>query len=174
MILQFFFLRKLKSTFTALVGFQMYLFQPCVRVRSRFICKLGMKPHFHFFFHHQLVDRNFIWEKLMEFLLFNEVLKNLIFFWSPVKKVASMTLILSKFQSLNVVFPDEVLSLSLSLSLVNINFEENHSGQLIAKDLNLWSTLLFARFEKLNFFNFWGPQKSPNFGFLTFEYAFKN
>ena len=67
----------------------------------------------------------------MEFLLFNEVLKNLIFFWSPVKKVASMTLILSKFQSLNVVFPDEVLSLSLSLSLVNINFEENHSGQLI-------------------------------------------
>ena len=59
MILQFFFLRKLKSTFTALVGFQMYLFQPCVRVRSRFICKLGMKPHFHFFFHHQLVDRNF-------------------------------------------------------------------------------------------------------------------
>ena len=116
----------------------------------------------------------------MEFLLFNEVLKNLIFFWSPVKKVASMTLILSKFQSLNVVFPDEVLSLSLSLSLVNINFEENHSGQLIAKDLNLWSTLLFVRFERLNFFDFWGPlnllgpSKDSTFEFLTFGYVLKN
>ena len=40
-------------------------------------------------------------EKLMEFSLFNEVLKNLIFFQLPIKKVAFMMLILSKFQSLN-------------------------------------------------------------------------
>ena len=57
MILQFFFLRKLKSTFTALVGFQMYLFQPCVRVRSRFICnawsfgQLDRAPNSVSFFH---------------------------------------------------------------------------------------------------------------------------
>ena len=31
-------------------------------------------------------------------------------------------------------------------------------GQFIAKDVNLWSTLLFERFEKLNFSDFWGPQ----------------
>ena len=37
----------------------------------------------------------------MEFLLLNEVLRNLIFFESLIKKVAFMTLILSKFQSLN-------------------------------------------------------------------------
>ena len=30
-------------------------------------------------------------------------------------------------------------------------------GQFIAKDLNIWSTLLFVHFEKLNFSNFWGP-----------------
>ena len=30
-------------------------------------------------------------------------------------------------------------------------------GQFIAKDLNLWSTLLFVRFEKLNVSDFWGP-----------------
>ena len=41
--------------------------------------------------------RNFIWEKLMEFLLFNEVLKNLIFFQSLIKKVGVVTLILGKF-----------------------------------------------------------------------------
>ena len=46
------------------------------------------------------VRRNFIWEKLTEFLLFKEILKNLIFFQSPIKKAAFMTLILSKFQSL--------------------------------------------------------------------------
>ena len=37
----------------------------------------------------------------MEFLLFNEVLKNLIFFQLPIKKVAFITLILSKFQIIN-------------------------------------------------------------------------
>jgi hypothetical protein len=53
-------------------------------------------------------------------------------------------------------------------------------GQFLAKDLNLWPTLLFARFEKLNFSDFRGPQnllgpskKDPTFGFLTFEYALK-
>ena len=30
-------------------------------------------------------------------------------------------------------------------------------GQFIAKDLILWSTLLFEYLEKLNFSNFWGP-----------------
>ena len=30
-------------------------------------------------------------------------------------------------------------------------------GQFIAKYLNLWSTLVFVRFEKLNFSDFWGP-----------------
>jgi hypothetical protein len=37
--------------------------------------------------------RNFIWENLMEFLLFNEVLKSFIFFKSPIKKVALIMLI---------------------------------------------------------------------------------
>ena len=37
----------------------------------------------------------------MEFLLFNEVLKNLIFFQLPIKKVGFITLILSTFQILN-------------------------------------------------------------------------
>ena len=37
----------------------------------------------------------------MEFLLFNEVLKNLTLFQLPIKKVAFMTLIVSKFQGLN-------------------------------------------------------------------------
>ena len=31
-------------------------------------------------------------------------------------------------------------------------------GQFITKDVNLWSTLVFVRFEKLNFFGFRGPQ----------------
>jgi hypothetical protein len=37
----------------------------------------------------------------MEFLLFYEVLKNLIFFQLPIKKIGFITLILSKFQILN-------------------------------------------------------------------------
>ena len=41
--------------------------------------------------------RNFIWEKLMEFLLFNENLKNLIFFPFTYQKNGIITLILSKF-----------------------------------------------------------------------------
>ena len=59
----------------------------------------------------------------MEFLLFNEVLKNLIFFQLPIKKVGFTMLILSKFQILDA-----------------------NCGQFIAKDLNLLSTLLFGRF----------------------------
>jgi hypothetical protein len=47
-------------------------------------------------------------------------------------------------------------------------------GQFIAKDLKLWSTLLFVRFEKLNFSNSEALKKVPTFEFLTFEYAFKN
>ena len=37
----------------------------------------------------------------MEFLSFNEVLKNLIFFQLPIKKVGFITLIVRKFQTLN-------------------------------------------------------------------------
>ena len=44
---------------------------------------------------------NFIWEKLMEFLLLNEVLKNWIFFQLPIQKSDFITLILSKFSILN-------------------------------------------------------------------------
>ena len=37
----------------------------------------------------------------MEFLLYNEVLKNLIFFQLPIKKVGFITLIVRKFQILD-------------------------------------------------------------------------
>ena len=37
----------------------------------------------------------------MEFLLFNEVLKNLIIFQLPIKKIGFITLIVKKFQTLN-------------------------------------------------------------------------
>ena len=40
-------------------------------------------------------------KKIKEFLLFDEVLKNLIFFQLSIKKVAFLTLILRKFQILN-------------------------------------------------------------------------
>ena len=65
----------------------------------------------------------------MEFLLLNEVLKNFIFFQSPIKKVGFIMLIVSKFQMLI-------------------------CGQFIAENLNLWSTLLFVCFEKFNFSDF--------------------
>ena len=67
----------------------------------------------------------------MEFLLFNEVLKFFIFFQSLIKKVAVITLILGKFK-----------------------LEMLICGQFIAKDLILWSTLSFVRFEKSNFSHF--------------------
>ena len=47
------------------------------------------------------VRSNFMWEKLMEFLLPNEVLKNWIFFLITYQKSGFITLILSKFQILN-------------------------------------------------------------------------
>jgi hypothetical protein len=40
-------------------------------------------------------------KKLTQFLLFNEVLKNLIFFQLPIKKVGFIMLILFKFKILN-------------------------------------------------------------------------
>ena len=56
------------------------------------------------------------------------VVKNLIFFQSPIKKVGFITLILGK------------------LMLI--------CGQFIKKDLTLLSRLLFEHFEKLNFSDF--------------------
>ena len=48
---------------------------------------------------------NFIREKLNGiFVVFDEVLKSLIFFQLPIKKVGFMTLILDKFQILNTYF----------------------------------------------------------------------
>jgi hypothetical protein len=47
-------------------------------------------------------------------------------------------------------------------------------GQFISKDLNLWSTLLFVHFEKLNSKSSAALKKDTTFGFLTFEYALKN
>ena len=44
---------------------------------------------------------NFVWKNLMGFLLFNEVLKKLIFFQLPITKVGFIMLILSKFQVIN-------------------------------------------------------------------------
>jgi hypothetical protein len=41
---------------------------------------------------------NFLLDKLLEFLLFNEVLENLIFFYLPMKKIGFIILVMSKFQ----------------------------------------------------------------------------
>ena len=65
----------------------------------------------------------------MELLLFNEVLKNLIFFQLLIKKFGFI--ILSKFPILNA-----------------------NLWSIIAKDLNSWPTLLFVCFEKLTFSDF--------------------
>ena len=67
----------------------------------------------------------------MEFLLLNEVLKNLIFFQLPIKKSDFKTLILSKFPILNA-----------------------NLWSILANDLNLWCALSFMHFEKLNFSDF--------------------
>ena len=61
-------------------------------------------------------------------------LETLFFFQLPIKKVGFITLILSKFQ------------------IINANL-----WTIYSKDLNLWSMLLFVRFEKLIFSDFWGP-----------------
>ena len=46
------------------------------------------------------IRMKFLWNKLLEFLLLNEVLKDLIFFHLPIKKIGFITLIMSKFQIL--------------------------------------------------------------------------
>ena len=104
------------------------------------------------------VSSNFIWEKLMEFLLFNEVLKNLIFFQLPIKKVGFITLILSKFQ------------------IINANLWSVYS-----KRYEFMVYTFICAFWKIIFFWLLRPSKSSGalkkdstFGFLTFEYALKN
>ena len=94
----------------------------------------------------------------MEFLLFNQVLKNLIFFQLPIKKVGFIMLILSKF---------EILKANL-WSIYSKIFEF------------MVYTFIYA-FWKIEFFWLHRPSKSSgalkkdlNFGFLTFEYALKN
>ena len=101
---------------------------------------------------------NFIWEKLMEFLLLNEVLKNWIFFQLPIQKSDFITLILSKF------------------SILNANL-----WSIYSKRFEFMVYTCFCAFWKIKFFWLLRPSKSsgalkkvPAFGFLTFEYAFKN
>ena len=101
---------------------------------------------------------NFIWEKLMEFLLLNEVLKNWIFFQLPIQKSDFITLILSKF------------------SILNANL-----WSIYSKRFEFMVYTCFCAFWKIKFFWLLRPSKSsgalkkvPTFGFLTFEYAFKN
>ena len=64
----------------------------------------------------------------MEFLLFNEVLEKLGFFQNTYQKIM---IILSEFQIVNAI-----------------------CGQFIAKELNLWSVLLFVSFKKFVFSDF--------------------
>jgi hypothetical protein len=104
------------------------------------------------------VRSNFKWEKLMEILLFNEVLKNSIFFQLPIEKVAFMMLILSKFQSLNA-----------------------NLWSIYSKIFELMVYTFICAFWKINFFWLLRPSKSSGdvkkystFGFLTFGYALKN
>ena len=101
---------------------------------------------------------NFIWEKLMEFLLLNEVLKNWIFFQLPIQKSDFITLILSKF------------------SILNANL-----WSIYSKRFEFMVYTCFCAFWKIKIFWLLRPSKSsgalkkvPAFGFLTFEYAFKN
>ena len=96
--------------------------------------------------------------ELMKFLLFNEVLKNLIFFQLPIKKVAFMTLILSKFQSLNA-----------------------NLWSIYSKRFEFMVYTFICAFWKIIFFWLLRPSKSSGalkkdstFGFLTFGYALKN
>ena len=101
---------------------------------------------------------NFIWEKLMDFLLFNEVLKNLIFFQLPIQKSGFITLILSKFLILNA-----------------------NLWTIYSKSFEFMVYTFICAFWKIKFFWLVRPSKSsgalkkvPPFGFMTFEYAFKN
>ena len=104
------------------------------------------------------IRTNFLWDKLIEFLLFNEVLKNLIFFHLPIKKIGFITLIMSKFQ---------ILKAYLWL-IYRKRFEF------------IVYTFIFGIWE-IKFFWLLRPsrtsvqgQKRSNFGFLTFKYALKN
>ena len=94
----------------------------------------------------------------MEFLLFNEVLKNLIFFQLPITKVGFIRLILSKFQ------------------IINANL-----WSIYSKIFEFMVYTFICAFLKIKFFRLLRPSKSsgdlkkdPTFGFLTFEYALKN
>ena len=64
--------------------------------------------------------------------MFNEVLKNFIFFSNHLSKKLALQ---CEYEA-------------------NLKFEMLICGQFIAKDLNLWSTLLFVCFEKLNYSDF--------------------
>ena len=101
---------------------------------------------------------NFMWEKLMEFLLLDEVLKNLIFFSLPIKKMGFITLIMSKFQ---------ILKAYLCL--------------IYRKKVEFIVYTFIFEFWKIKFLELLRPsktsvqgQKCSNFGFLTFKYALKN
>ena len=100
----------------------------------------------------------FLWDKLLEFLLFNEVLKNLIFFHLPIKKIGFITLIMSKFQ---------ILKAYLWL--------------IYRKRVEFIVYTFIFEFWEIKFFELLRPsrtsvqgQKRSNFGFLTFKYALKN
>ena len=104
------------------------------------------------------IRANFLWDKLLEFLLFNEVLKNLIFFHLPIKKIGFITLIMSKFQ---------ILKAYLWL--------------IYRKRVEFIVYTFIFEFWKIKFFELLRPsrtsvqgQKRSNFGFLTFKYALKN
>ena len=104
------------------------------------------------------IRTNFLWDKLIEFLLFNEVLKNLIFFHLPIKKIGFITLIMSKFQ---------ILKAYLWL--------------IYRKKVEFIVYTFIFEFWKIKFFELLRPsktsvqgQKRSNFGFLTFKYALKN
>ena len=104
------------------------------------------------------IRTNFLWDKLIEFLLFNEVLKNLIFFHLPIKKVGFITLIMSKFQ---------ILKAYLWL--------------IYRKRVEFIVYTFIFEFWEIKFFELLRPsrtsvqgQKRSNFGFLTFKYALKN
>ena len=104
------------------------------------------------------IRMNFLWDKLLEFLLFNEVLKNLIFFHLPIKKIGFITLIMSKFQ---------ILKAYLWL--------------IYRKRVEFIVYTFIFEFWEIKFFELLRPsrtsvqgQKRSNFGFLTFKYALKN
>ena len=94
----------------------------------------------------------------MEFLLFNEVLINLISFQLPTKKVVSIKLIFSKFEILNA-----------------------NLWSIYSKRFEIIVYTFICVFWKIKFFWLLRPSKSsgalkkdPTFGFLIIEYGLKN